>query len=66
VIRAYERERDEIADIWHAANKKQGSKAKSKDVSDSSVSRQLGFSLPRTDSEHHLVVGVDDIRDLQD
>jgi hypothetical protein len=66
VIRAYERERDEIADIWHAANKKQGSKAKSKDDSNSSAIRRPGFSLPHPDSEHHLVVEVDDIQDLPD
>jgi hypothetical protein len=65
VIRPYGREGLEIADIWHTANKKQGSKAKSKD-SNSSAIRQLGFSLPHTDSEHHLVIAVDDIQDLPD
>jgi hypothetical protein len=64
VIWAYGREGSEIADIWHAANKKQGSKAKSKDDSDSSGIRRPGFSLPHTELEHHLVVGVDDIPDF--
>jgi hypothetical protein len=66
VVRAYGREGLEIADIWHAANKKAKSKAKSKNGSNSSAPRCPGFSKPRTDSEHYLVVGVNDIQDLPD
>jgi hypothetical protein len=66
VIRPYGREGSEVAHIWHAVNKKQGLKAKSKDDSNSIAIIRLGFSLPRTNLEHHLVVGVDDIQDLLD
>jgi hypothetical protein len=64
VILPYSREGPEIADIWHATNKKQGPKSKSKNDSNFSAIRRPGFFLPRTDLEHHLVVGVDDIKDL--
>ena len=52
---------------WHVANKKSDEKAKSKDnPADSSASRQLGFSMSRTDTEHKKDIEVDDLLDLDD
>ncbi|RLM80210.1 hypothetical protein C2845_PM12G09680 [Panicum miliaceum] len=48
------------------AKSKDKQNAKSRDDSNSSTSRRLRFSLPRTDMEHRLVVGVDDFQDLPD
>ena len=41
-------------------------KEKSKDVSDSSATRRLGISVPRTDHDFVMKIGVDDIADLLD
>jgi hypothetical protein len=49
----------EIADLWHAANKKDKSKGKSKDDSNSGSSRRHWHGL-QTD------VGVDTLLDLPD
>jgi hypothetical protein len=56
----------EIADLWHAANKKGGSKSKSKDDSNSSASRRWSFSLPCTDMDFKQDVGVDTLIDSAD
>src|SRR6185295_10950503 len=74
VIRSYQKEDSEIVDKWHAANTKQRSKEKSmdkakeksKDVSDSSATRRLGISVPRTDHDFIRKIGVNDIADLPD
>jgi hypothetical protein len=72
VIRALgdDPEGKEIADPWHAANKKDKSKdkskAKSKDDSNSSSSRRCCFSLPRTDMDFRHDVRVDTLLDLPD
>ena len=47
-------------------NKKSAKKAKTKDDSNPSASRRSGYSLPRTDTEHKLSVGVDQIPNLDD
>jgi hypothetical protein len=72
VIRALgdDPEGKEIADLWHAANKKvkskDKSKAKSKDDSNSGSSIRRGFSLPRTDTDFGEDVGVDTLPDVPD
>jgi hypothetical protein len=68
VLLAYQdqKEGSEILDRWHATNKKFAKKAKSEDNPNSSASRQSAFSLPHTDTEHKLDVGVDKIQDLDD
>ena len=53
-------------DTWHALNKKYAEKAMSNDNPNSSASKLLGFSLPRTDTEHKLDVGDDQIPDFDD
>ncbi|RLN05307.1 hypothetical protein C2845_PM13G07700 [Panicum miliaceum] len=57
-----DKEGSKILNRWHAANKKSSEntkKAKSKADSNSSASRRSGYSLPRTDTELNLVVGID-------
>ena len=72
VLRSYQNDKEgsEIVNRWHAANKKSDEKAKkdkSKDnPANSSGSRQSGFSTPRTDMEHIMVIAVDDLPDLDD
>jgi len=72
MLRPYQKDKEgsEIVNRWHAANIKsdaKSKKAKSKDnLASSSGSRRSGFSTPRTDTEHKMLIGVDDIQDLDD
>jgi len=72
MLQPYQKDKEgsEIVNRWHAANKKSDEsvkKAKSKDIlATSSASRQSSFSTPRTDTEHKMLIGVDDIQDLDD
>jgi hypothetical protein len=72
MLRPYQKDKEgsEIVNRWHAANKKSDEsvkKAKSKDnPENSSASRRSGFSTPCTNMEHKMLIGVDDIQDLDD
>ena len=72
MLRPYQKDKEgsEIVNRWHTANKKSDeivNKAKSKDnPANSSASRQLGFSMSRTDTEHKKDIEVDDLLDLDD
>ena len=72
MLRPYQKDKEgsEIVNRWHAANIKsdaKSKKAKSKDnLASSSASRRSSFSTPRTDTEHKMLIGVDDIQDLDD
>ena len=72
MLRPYQNDKEgsEIVNRWHAANIKsdaKSKKAKSKDnLASSSASRRSSFSTPRTDTEHKMLIGVDDIQDLDD
>jgi hypothetical protein len=61
VIRAYVNnpKGKEIVDLWHAANQKDKSKSKSKDDANSGASGRTGRSVPHTDMDFKLDVGVD-------
>ena len=68
VLRSYQKKKEgsEIVNRWHATNKKSVEKAKKAKSQEkpptSSGSRRLGFSTPRTNTEHKKVIAVDDIQ----
>jgi hypothetical protein len=72
VLRYYQndKERIEIVNRWHAANKKSDEKVKkgkSKDNPvDCSASRRSDFSTPIADTEHKKDIRVDELPNLDD